>query len=142
MSNEATYERPSSPAHLRPPVEGAVASAQGWHHPVTNELLVSARGLLDNDIVAAAVVAPQADTGSDVEGDGDGPVGEDAEAVVYETQATEAGVVITLVKPYNHKFTTWTVDGVASDVKGNEITVPAGSVVVSSSAKGEFTITV
>lgn len=142
MLNEAIYERPGSPAHMRPPVKGAVASALGWHHPASNELLVSARGLLINDIGTSPAVGHQADMGSDVDGDGDSLASSDSESIVYETQTTNVGVVITLVKPYNHKSTSWTVNGALSEVKGNEITVPTGSVVVSSSAKGEFTITV
>lgn len=44
MSNPA---RP--PTHSKPPIVGAIATAMGWRHPKTNELLVSVRGLIVDD---------------------------------------------------------------------------------------------
>lgn len=44
MSNQ-----PRPPVHAKPPIVGAIATAMGWRHPKTNELLVSVRGLLVDD---------------------------------------------------------------------------------------------
>lgn len=138
--------------HRKPPIQGAIASALGWHHPKTNELLVSIRGLpingnaetvkkdeeLETDPPQAlAVTAP---TPPD-EDDGD-DAGESDPAAAFSVTTVEDGVAISIVKPFNHKSTTWKVNGVAVETKGNDITVPAGSVVVANSAKGEFTVTV
>lgn len=46
------YRLPENAIHFLPPIEGAVASELGWHHPVTNELLVSIRGLVANNDMA------------------------------------------------------------------------------------------
>ena len=45
---QASYEKPTGPAWARPPIADAVATAMGWKHPTTGELLVSVKGLLNN----------------------------------------------------------------------------------------------
>lgn len=66
---EMQYERPAHPVHYKPPMEGAVATAEGWRHPKTGELLVSIRGLL-NDKAAPAESSVVSNPVSQTEGDG------------------------------------------------------------------------
>lgn len=60
---EAKYDRSRTPVHANPPTKTAVATAMGWQDPVSGELLVSIKGLL-NDKGEIPVTPPAADTGS------------------------------------------------------------------------------
>ena len=58
---------------------------------------------------------------------------------VFAVKTVEGGVELTVVAPYTHASTRWTIDGVAQESKGNVMVAPVGSTVVAKSAKGEFT---
>jgi hypothetical protein len=58
---------------------------------------------------------------------------------VFAVKEVEGGVELTVLAPYTHASTRWTIDGVAQESKGNVMVAPVGSTVVAKSAKGEFT---
>ena len=124
------YRLPENAIHFLPPIEGAVASELGWHHPVTNELLVSIRGLVvNNDMAETKKDSLEDETvskGSEVpdqveqpDGDGETPPEEKpeetTEPVVEETtgpdeETTEPATEET-TEPAAPLFSTEEVDG-------------------------------
>ena len=118
------YRLPENAIHFLPPIEGAVASELGWHHPVTNELLVSIRGLVvNNDMAETKKDSLEDETvskGSEVpDGDGETPpeekpeettepvVEETTEPVVEETTGPDEETT----EPAAPLFSTEEVDG-------------------------------
>ncbi len=137
------YKLPETAVHANPPMEGAYASVRGWHHPVTNELLVSVQGLLAPNVKAAEpVLEASADTVTKTPQSEDGgeQTGEpSATGDLFSFEKTAEGVKVAILAPNQHKYTKWMVNGTAIDQTGNEVVIPEGSEFTAKSSKGEFT---
>lgn len=158
------YKLPEGSHYLRPPIEGAIATEQGWRHPETNELLVAVRGLPINDMAETPetpVVSesisndvtqpPGVDTPPVVTlGDSEEPPvnagsasqnetkKDDDAPALFSYETVEGGIEVTILAPNQHKYTKWVVGGVEIAEKGNTIVVQAGVEFTAKSPKGEF----
>lgn len=158
------YKLPEGSHYLRPPIEGAIATAEGWRHPKTNELLIAVRGLPTNDMAETPVppdvsesisndvtLPPVGDASpTDPLTDNAAPANttdsasqdeakKDDEAPLFSFENVEGGIEVTILAPNQHKYTKWTVAGVEIAEKGNTIVVQAGAEFTAKSPKGEFT---
>ena len=137
------YKLPETAVHTQPPIEGAYASTRGWHHPITNELLVSVQGLLVANVKAAEpVLTPSEDTVTktpQVDDGGEQTGQPSATGDLFSFEKTAEGVKVTILAPNQHKWTKWTVNGAAIDQTGNEVVIPEGAEFTAKSSKGEFT---
>lgn len=64
------------------------------------------------------------------------------DTTVFALAESDGGITVSLVAPYLHAQTKWTVNGVVQEKRGNSMVVAKGSTVVAKSAKGEWTVTV
>ena len=64
------------------------------------------------------------------------------DTTVFALAESDGGITVSLVAPYLHAQTKWTVNGVVQEKRGNSMVVAKGSAVVAKSAKGEWTVTV
>ena len=76
------------------------------------------------------------------EGQEENSGGVSVDTTVFDCAESGDGITISLVAPYLHAHTKWTVNGVVQEKRGNSIVVAKGSAVVAKSAKGEWTVTV
>ena len=152
------------PVHANPPIEGAIPTAHGWRHPVTDELLVSVRGLVDDNGSTPATpakvdtVPPSAEVVVPAEpvvvtepavpaepvvvtepAEPAEPVAFDNSLFKFEKSGKDGIVQVTLRAPNHHAYTKWVVDGAEIEgVRGNVTEFEIGTAFTANNAKGTF----